>query len=30
VLTLRWLFDDTRMAQLARDDGIGSSTAYQG
>ena len=28
VLTLRWLFDDTRMSQLARDNGIGSSTAY--
>jgi hypothetical protein len=28
VLVLRWLFDDTRMSQLARDNGIGSSTAY--
>jgi DDE superfamily endonuclease len=28
VLVLRWLFDDTRMAQLARDNGIGRSTAY--
>jgi len=28
VLVLRWLFDDTRMAQLARDNGIGASTAY--
>ena len=28
VLVLRWLFDDTRMAQLARDNGIGVSTAY--
>jgi hypothetical protein len=26
VLTLRWLLDDTRMAQLARDHGIGLST----
>jgi hypothetical protein len=24
---LRWLFDDTRMTQLARDNGIGVSTA---
>jgi DDE superfamily endonuclease len=28
VLALRWLFDDTRMSQLARDNGIGVSTAY--
>ena len=28
VLALRWLFDDTRMTQLARDNGIGVSTAY--
>src|SRR5215212_1504153 len=28
VLVLRWLFDDTRMSQLARDNGIGRSTAY--
>jgi DDE superfamily endonuclease len=28
VLVLRWLFDDTRMSQLARDNGIGVSTAY--
>jgi hypothetical protein len=28
VLALRWLFDDTRMSQLARDNGIGTSTAY--
>ena len=28
VLVLRWLFDDTRMAQLARDNDIGLSTAY--
>jgi hypothetical protein len=28
VLVLRWLFDDTRMTQLARDNGIGVSTAY--
>ena len=28
VLTLRWLLDDTRMAQLARDHGISLSTAY--
>src|SRR3954468_18080308 len=26
VLVLRWLFDDTRMAQLACDNGIGVST----
>ena len=25
---LRWLFDDTRRTQLARDNGIGISTAY--
>ena len=25
---LRWLFDDTRMSQLARDNNIGVSTAY--
>ena len=29
VLALRWLFDDTRMSQLARDNGIGVSTAYE-
>jgi hypothetical protein len=28
VLALRWLFDATRMTQLARDNGIGVSTAY--
>ena len=28
VLVLRWLFDDTRMSALARDNGIGLSTAY--
>jgi hypothetical protein len=28
VLVLRWLFDDTRMSQLARDNTIGLSTAY--
>jgi hypothetical protein len=28
VLVLRWLFDDTRMSQLARDNAIGVSTAY--
>ena len=28
VLALRWLFDDTRMSQLARDNDISSSTAY--
>ena len=28
VLGLRWLFDDTRMSQLARDNNIGVSTAY--
>jgi len=28
VLVLRWLFDDTRMIQLARDNDIGMSTAY--
>jgi hypothetical protein len=28
VLALRWLFDDTRMSQLARDNNIGLSTAY--
>ena len=28
VLALRWLFDDTRISQLARDNGIGLSTAY--
>src|SRR5215210_4284356 len=28
VLVLRWLFDDTRMTQLARDNTIGLSTAY--
>jgi hypothetical protein len=28
VLVLRWLFDDTRMTQLARDNNIGLSTAY--
>jgi hypothetical protein len=28
VLVLRWLFDDTRMSQLARDNNIGVSTAY--
>ena len=28
VLVLRWLFDDTRISQLARDNGISVSTAY--
>ena len=28
VLVLRWLFDDTRMSQLARDNDIAVSTAY--
>jgi DDE superfamily endonuclease len=28
VLALRWLFDDTRMIQLARDNNISASTAY--
>jgi hypothetical protein len=28
VLVLRWLFDDTRISQLARDNNIGLSTAY--
>jgi len=28
VLALRWLFDDTRMSQLARDNNIAVSTAY--
>ncbi len=28
VLVLRWLFDDTRMTQLARDNGISTSTTY--
>jgi hypothetical protein len=28
VLALRWLFDDTRMTQLARDNTISLSTAY--
>jgi hypothetical protein len=28
VLALRWLFDDARISQLARDNGIGTSTAY--
>src|SRR3954451_17644690 len=28
VLVLRWLFDDTRISQLARDNDIGLSTAY--
>ena len=28
VLVLRWLFDDTRLSQLARDNNIGLSTAY--
>ena len=28
VLVLRWLFDDTRMTQLARDNGISVSTSY--
>jgi DDE superfamily endonuclease len=28
VLVLRWLFDDTRISQLARDNGIATSTAY--
>ena len=28
VLVLRWFLDDTRMSALARDNGIGESTAY--
>ena len=28
ILVLRWFLDDTRMTQLARDNGIGISTAY--
>jgi hypothetical protein len=28
VLVLRWLFDDTRISQLARDNAVGQSTAY--
>lgn len=28
IMVLRWLFDDTRMRQLARDNRIGLSTAY--
>jgi DDE superfamily endonuclease len=28
LLVLRWFLDDTRMIQLARDNGIGRSTAY--
>ena len=28
VLVLRWFLDDTRMSALARDNGIGKSTAY--
>ena len=28
VLALRWLFDDTRASQLAGDNGIAVSTAY--
>jgi hypothetical protein len=28
VLVLRWLLDGTRLAQLARDNAIGKSTAY--
>jgi hypothetical protein len=28
VLALRWLFDDTRMSQLARDNDISVSTVY--
>jgi hypothetical protein len=29
VMVLRWFFDDTRMTQLARDNRIGKSTAYE-
>lgn len=29
VPALRWLFDDTRISQLARDNGIAVSTAYE-
>jgi hypothetical protein len=29
VLVLRWFLDDTRLAQLAADNRIGSSTAYR-
>jgi hypothetical protein len=28
VLALRWLFDDARMSQLARDNNISVSTVY--
>ena len=28
VLAMRWSFEDTRITQLARDNGIGVSTAY--
>jgi len=29
VLVLRWFVDDTRLAQLARDNGISTPTAYR-
>jgi hypothetical protein len=29
VLVLRWFLDDTRMSDLARDNAIGLSTAYE-
>jgi hypothetical protein len=29
ILVLRWFLDDTRMSQLARDNAISSSTAYE-
>jgi hypothetical protein len=29
ILVLRWFLDDTRMSQLARDNAISGSTAYE-
>jgi len=29
VLILRWFIDGTRLSQLARDNGLSSSTAYR-
>ena len=29
VLVLRWFLDGTRLAQLARDNGVSTSTAYR-
>jgi hypothetical protein len=29
ILTIRWFLDDTRMSQLARDNHVSSSTAYE-